>query len=177
MARITVEDCVEKIPNRFDLVMHAAQRARQLGAGAPLSIERDNDKNPVVALREIADETVPFDGLGEALIRGHQRVAVVDDQDDEVIELMEGEQRWTETGTGDAEAAAEASDGTEVVDGTDLDTVSLDGGDDEADELAAEGLDPIDMGKDLEDDEASGGGEMPADLDFGADDVDDPEDR
>ena len=63
MARVTVEDCVLKVPNRFELVLMAGQRARDISSGAKLTVERDNDKNPVVALREIADETVPLDGL------------------------------------------------------------------------------------------------------------------
>src|SRR5262249_4166809 len=70
MARVTVEDCIVKIPNRFDLVMLAAQRARDISSGAPLTIERDNDKNPVVALREIADTTVNFDALSNSLVQG-----------------------------------------------------------------------------------------------------------
>lgn len=73
MARVTVEDCVQKIPNRFDLVMLAAQRAREILAGGQLTIERDNDKNPVVALREIADETVNLDNLANNLVTGLQR--------------------------------------------------------------------------------------------------------
>ena len=93
MARVTVEDCIEKIPNRFELVMLAAQRARKIGSGAALTIERDNDKNPVVALREIADETVGIDDLGEELIKNHQRVIEMDD-DEDVIEMMEGEEEW-----------------------------------------------------------------------------------
>ena len=63
MARVTVEDCVERIPNRFELVMLAAKRSREISSGSSLTVERDNDKNPVVALREIADETVPLDDL------------------------------------------------------------------------------------------------------------------
>ncbi len=73
MARVTVEDCVQKIPNRFDLVMLAAQRAREILSGAQLTIDRDNDKNPVVALREIADETVNLDNLSNSLVTGLQR--------------------------------------------------------------------------------------------------------
>ena len=80
MARVTVEDCVDKIPNRFDLVLLAAQRARQISGGADLTIERDRDKNPVVALREIAEETVKPRQLEEALISGLQRVQVDDDE-------------------------------------------------------------------------------------------------
>ena len=82
MARVTVEDCVDKIPNRFDLVLFAAQRARQISGGAELLIDRDRDKNPVVALREIAEELVRPDQLQESVINGLQRVQV--DDDDEV---------------------------------------------------------------------------------------------
>ena len=74
MARVTVEDCVEKVPNRFSLVLLAAHRARAVSAGAPLLVDRDNDKNPVVALREIADDVVDGDQLKESLIASLQRV-------------------------------------------------------------------------------------------------------
>ncbi|HEX8642066.1 MAG TPA: DNA-directed RNA polymerase subunit omega [Allosphingosinicella sp.] len=80
MARVTVEDCVDKIPNRFELVLLAAQRARQVSGGAELTIDRDRDKNPVVALREIAEQTVKPRELEEALIGSLQRVQV--DEDD-----------------------------------------------------------------------------------------------
>jgi len=79
MARVTVEDCVLKVPNRFDLVMYAGQRAREVAAGAPLSIERDNDKNPVVALREIAEETLSPGDLKEDLIHSLQKHVEVDE--------------------------------------------------------------------------------------------------
>lgn len=79
MARVTVEDCVDKIPNRFDLVLLSAQRARQISGGAELTIDRDRDKNPVVALREIAETTVKPRELEEALISGLQRVQMDDD--------------------------------------------------------------------------------------------------
>lgn len=82
MARVTVEDCVDKIPNRFDLVLMAAQRAREISSGAELTIDRDRDKNPVVALREIADETVKPAQLKETVISTLQRV--LPDDDDEV---------------------------------------------------------------------------------------------
>ena len=74
MARVTVEDCVEKVPNRFSLVLLAAHRARAVSAGAPLLVDRDNDKNPVVALREIADDVVDGEALKENLIASLQRV-------------------------------------------------------------------------------------------------------
>ena len=83
MARVTVEDCIEKIPNRFRLVLLAAHRARSIAAGSALTIERDNDKNPVVALREIADETLELDTLQESLISGLQRVLPSEDDEDE----------------------------------------------------------------------------------------------
>ena len=79
MARVTVEDCVDKIPNRFDLGLLSAQRARQISGGAELTIDRDRDKNPVVALREIAETTVKPRDLEEALVSGLQRVQMDDD--------------------------------------------------------------------------------------------------
>ncbi|HWB47810.1 MAG TPA: DNA-directed RNA polymerase subunit omega [Stellaceae bacterium] len=86
MARVTVEDCVVKVPNRFELVLVASQRAREITAGAPLTLDRDDDKNPVVALREIADETVPLDRLQDQLIRGMQKHVEMDEPE-EAIEL------------------------------------------------------------------------------------------
>lgn len=106
MARVTVEDCVLKIPNRFDLVMAAAQRARDIAAGASLSIDRDNDKNPVVALREIADETVSLEALRNSLIKGHQKHIEADEPEEDIVELMAGEQGgWTPTMGGESEGA------------------------------------------------------------------------
>ena len=87
MARVTVEDCVLKIPNRFDLVMLAAQRARDVSSGAALTVDRDNDKNPVVALREIADETIDIENLAEALIQGMQRHIEVDEPEEDAAEF------------------------------------------------------------------------------------------
>ena len=93
MARVTVEDCIEKIPNRFELVMAAPQRARKIGSGAALTVDRDDDKNPVVALREIAEETVDQDELKEELTKSHQRMAAYEEEDDS-IDLMDGEEEW-----------------------------------------------------------------------------------
>jgi len=90
MARVTVEDCVDKIPNRFDLVLLAAQRARQISGGSELTIERDRDKNPVVALREIAEETVKPRHVEESLVSSLQRVQIDDDEaPDEVGSLSQ----------------------------------------------------------------------------------------
>ena len=81
MARVTVEDCVDKIPNRFDLVLLAAQRARQVSGGAELTIDRDRDKNPVVALREIAEQTIRPDDLQESVVSSLQRVQIDDEEE------------------------------------------------------------------------------------------------
>src|SRR4029450_6290532 len=83
MARVNVEDCVLQVPNRFQLVMLAAQRAREISAGGQLTIDRDNDKNPVVALREIADTTVNLDGLADSLVKGLQRQVGQDEPEEE----------------------------------------------------------------------------------------------
>ena len=91
MARVTVEDCIEKVDNRFQLVLLAAHRARNISAGAPLMIERDNDKNPVVALREIADEKLDLEVLGESLVSGLQRV-VLNDEDESESTPVENEE-------------------------------------------------------------------------------------
>ncbi|HJT06613.1 MAG TPA: DNA-directed RNA polymerase subunit omega [Stellaceae bacterium] len=93
MARVTVEDCVLKVPNRFELVLLAAQRARDVAAGAQITLERDNDKNPVVALREIADETIGLDNLQNSLIKGMQKHVEIDEpEEDQEIEI--GAQQW-----------------------------------------------------------------------------------
>jgi len=92
MARVTVEDCVDKVPNRFELVMLAAHRAREIASGAGLTIDRDNDKNPVVALREIADEAQGADDLRERMIESHQTQIEVDEpEDDDMALLMSAE--------------------------------------------------------------------------------------
>lgn len=87
MARVTVEDCVVKIPNRFELVLLAAQRARDIASGGQLTVDRDNDKNPVVALREIAAESVQLDALQNGLIKGMQKHVEIDEPEEEEIEI------------------------------------------------------------------------------------------
>ena len=90
MARVTVEDCVDKVPNRFELVLLAAHRAREISAGAPITVDRDNDKNPVVALREIAEETQSVDALRERLIESHQTQIEVDEPEEDQMALLMG---------------------------------------------------------------------------------------
>ena len=106
MARVTVEDCIEKVENRFDLVLLAAHRSRNISAGSALTIDRDNDKTPVVALRELAEETLDMGDLRESLISNLQRVIIDDDMPDEeeqapMLALEHGEAQSTEMNEAD----------------------------------------------------------------------------
>ena len=107
MARVTVEDCVQKIPNRFELVLLAAQRARNLSRGEELTVDRDNDKNPVVALREIAGDTVELPRLEQDLIKSLSRSPEPEPQDEEVLDLIPTDQNIF--GLQDVSAEEEAS--------------------------------------------------------------------
>ena len=91
MARVTVEDCVDKVPNRFELVMLASHRAREISSGAPLTVDRDKDKNPVVSLREIAEETQQADDLRERMIESHQTQIEVDEPEEDSMALLMGQ--------------------------------------------------------------------------------------
>lgn len=88
MARVTVEDCVDKVPNRFELVLLASHRARQVASGSPLTVDRDNDKNPVVALREIADRTITPEDLKEDLIHSLQKQVEVDEPEADTVPMI-----------------------------------------------------------------------------------------
>ena len=115
MARVTVEDCILRIPNRFELVLMAAQRARNIASGAPLTLDRDNDKNPVVSLRELAEQTINLAHLEDALIQGQQKYFAREEADEDLPEFdaLEGEleasarlaSETLETAAGHAEAA------------------------------------------------------------------------
>lgn len=135
MARVTVEDCVELVPNRFELVMMAAQRARDIHGGQEIKVDRDNDKNPVIALREIADQVVVLDDLRESLIRGHQRPPEVDAPEEEIVELMAGETGYQGNAPAEGEALPEgmSMDGDDEDEGDDLIA-----GDDAGDEGSAD---------------------------------------
>lgn len=87
MARVTVEDCVEVIPNRYELVLVAAQRARDIAAGAPITVDRDNDKNPVIALREVAGQTVDLEQVREHIVSGVNRMADLNSEDEALLAL------------------------------------------------------------------------------------------
>lgn len=109
MARLTVEDCIVRVPNRFELVMLASQRARNLSSGTAPLIERDNDKNPVIALREIADGVVSLNSLKSELIHGMQRHVEVDEPEEEpALTLPEADAIEDGDGTGQEEVAEEA---------------------------------------------------------------------
>jgi len=112
MARVTVEDCVVRVPNRFELVLLAAQRAREITSGAPLSLDRDDDKNPVVALREIADETVALSHLKDSLVRGMQKHVEMDEPEEapEIEQTLFGIADPTGSVIGEEEIDAEAVD-------------------------------------------------------------------
>ena len=90
MARVTVEDCIDKVDNRFDLVLLAAHRARMISSGSQLTVDRDNDKNPVVSLREIAEKTISPEDLKEDLIHSLQKYVEVDEPEAEAVPLLGG---------------------------------------------------------------------------------------
>ena len=108
MARVTVEDCIEKIDNRFELVMIAAQRARSLSSGTELTVERDNDKNPVIALREIAEETLDLKDIEENLVRGLQKYVEPDEPDEEEMDLLSSGDEFSENYVANVAATGDA---------------------------------------------------------------------
>ncbi|MBM6594329.1 DNA-directed RNA polymerase subunit omega [Microvirga pudoricolor] len=115
MARVTVEDCIDKVDNRFELVLLASHRARLISSGSPLTIDRDRDKNPVVALREIADETIAPDDLKEQLIHSMQKYVEVDEPEAETVPLL-----------GNTAAAATAAASSDSPDDVQFDRMSED---------------------------------------------------
>lgn len=143
MARVTVEDCILKVPNRFELCLLASQRAREIGSGSAMMVDRDNDKNPVVSLREIADTEISLDGLRESLIKNHQKVIEVEDEGEDVIDVMEGESEWAQV----ANQAAETE-----IEGAGLQEDSADAADagmeEEAEEPAVSGTEDLSGGDD-----------------------------
>ncbi len=145
MARVTVEDCVLKVPNRFELVLLAAQRAREITSGAPLTLDRDDDKNPVIALREIADETILLDHLHESLVRGMQKHIEMDEPEEtpELEQTLFGVADPTGSVIGEDEIDEEAVEG-EL----------------EEDLLTVAGEDESELGEEPAADEAEGEGDL-----------------
>lgn len=158
MARVTVEDCIDKIPNRYELLMVAAQRAKDIAAGSPLTLPRDNDKNTVVALREIADGTVSVEELQKSLVMGLQKYVEVEEPEEEEMEIMAAEKELADLDDQFSGVLLdnEMSDAMQVRDDDDIDLdAEVDGGvDDDVDD------DALDMGDDMGDD-------------FGVDDLND----
>lgn len=132
MARVTVEDCIVKVPNRFELVLLAAHRARGIAAGEPLTLDRDNDKNPVIALREIADETVDVDTLSQNVIQGLQKHVEVDEPEDDNLSASLPTLGWTEGEA--AELEAEAASGSDDADAEDAEQAGESDSEEESDE-------------------------------------------
>lgn len=120
MARVTVEDCILQVPNRFDLVLLAAQRARAISRGEELTIDRDNDKNPVIALREIADQTVELGGLEQDIIKSLLRAPEPEPVEEEVIDLIATDENIFGVMDVTEESAAEAGMHVEDMSGDDL---------------------------------------------------------
>lgn len=146
MARVTVEDCIDKIPNRYDLVLVAAQRAKDISSGSPIQVDRDNDKNSVVALREISENRVSIEDLQRSLVMGQQKFVEVEEPEDEEIEIISAEKEL---------AALESQFSSDMISDEDLNnTMQIHGDDDEDDlDLDAE-TDEIDFddGTDFDDD-------------------------
>ena len=117
MARVTVEDCIDKVENRFDLVLLASHRARMVSSGAPITVERDNDKNPVVALREIAEQTVAPDDLREELVHSLQKYVEVDEPEQETVSLIGGASAAAGVDADDTEVVAERMTEEELLKG------------------------------------------------------------
>ncbi len=149
MARVTVEDCIDKIPNRYDLVMVAAQRARDISAGSPLCVERDNDKNSVVALREIAENRVSIEDLQKSLVMGQQKYVEVEEPEDEEVEILAAEKELADMDgqfSSDMISDEDLND-TMQVHGSDDDDLNLDSDEDiDFDDDADLGDDTLDDG-------------------------------
>ncbi len=156
MARVTVEDCIDKIPNRYELLMVAAQRAKDIASGSPLTVDRDNDKNSVVALREIAAESVSIEELQHSLVMGLQKNVEVEESEEEELEIMAAERELADLDEqfSGVLPQAELEDSMQIHGGDDetLDLESddaADGVDDISDDDMT-GMDDFDAGDDME---------------------------
>lgn len=146
MARVTVEDCIDKIPNRYDLVLVAAQRAKDISSGSPIQVDRDNDKNSVVALREISENRVSIEDLQRSLVMGQQKFVEVEEPEDEEIEIISAEKEL---------AALESQFSSDMISDEDLNNTMQIHGDDEDEDLDLDSeTDDIDFedGADFDDD-------------------------
>ncbi len=160
MARVTVEDCIDKIPNRYELLMVAAQRAKDIEAGAPLTVARDNDKNSVVALREIAAETVSIEELQRSLVMGLQKYVEVEEPEEEELEIMAAEKELSDLDEQFTGLLPQAE-----MD----DNMQIHGGDDDALDLDADADSDVDLDGELGDDDLAGDDNFDAGEDFSDD--------
>lgn len=153
MARVTVEDCIDKIPNRYDLVLISAQRARDISSGSPIQVERDNDKNSVVALREIAENKVSIEDLQKSLVLGLQKYVQVEEPEDEEVEILAAEKELGDLdeqfssdmiSDEDLNNSMQIHDGDEDEDSFDLDSDTGDIGLDDGEDFGEESFDDAD---------------------------------
>ncbi len=133
MARVTVEDCIDKIPSRYELVMVAAQRARDISSGAHLCVDRDNDKNSVVALREIAENKVSIEDLQRSLVLGQQKYVEVEEPEDEEVEILAAEKELANLDAAFSSDMISDEDLSEVMQIHDDEDIDLDSDSDVAD--------------------------------------------
>ena len=149
MARVTVEDCIDKIPNRYELLMVAAQRAKDISSGSPLTVDRDNDKNSVVALREIAEETVSIEELQRSLVMGLQKYVEVEEPEEEELEIMAAERELADLDEqfsgllpqGELEESMQIHDDDDAIDLDAEDDIMDEGMDDFEDSFGDDGFD------------------------------------
>ncbi|MBP5215622.1 MAG: DNA-directed RNA polymerase subunit omega [Alphaproteobacteria bacterium] len=152
MARVTVEDCIDKIPNRYDLVLIAAQRAKDIGAGSRIQVDRDNDKNSVVALREISENRVSIEDLQRSLVMGLQKYVEVEEPEDEEVEILSAEKELADLDEQFSSDMITDEDlnnsmqihGEDDEDNLDLDSDGADIDFDDADDFGDENFDDVD---------------------------------
>ncbi len=152
MARVTVEDCVDKIPNRYELLMIASQRAKDISSGSPITLPRDNDKNPVIALREIAEETVSIEELQRSLVMGLQKYVEVEEPEEEELEIMAAEKELVDLDEQFSGLLLEGELGDNMQLVGDDDSLELDASADMMSDDDIQLDDALDMGVDIDDD-------------------------
>lgn len=155
MARVTVEDCIEKIPNRYELLLVASQRAKDIASGAPINVDRDNDKNSVVALREIAENKTNIEDLQRSLVMGLQKYVEVEEPEEEELEILAAEKELAEL---DAQF-----DGDTILDAALAESMQIENSQGETIDVEADGLSFEDV--DLDDDLLDGKDDFSDDMD------------
>lgn len=157
MARVTVEDCIEKIPNRYELLLVASQRAKDIASGSPINVDRDNDKNSVVALREIAENKTNIEDLQRSLVMGLQKYVEVEEPEEEELEILAAEKELAEL---DAQF-----DGDTILDAALAESMQIENSQGETIDVEADGLSFDDVDIDLDDDLLDGKDDFSDDMD------------